>query len=394
MSNVSTMDRDTSIVVNGPAVMGPEQEGAVAAQLANPAEEAAQAELLAAQKEGLRLLGKAITAFKGARKAYFRGMIDAGELSLTYVNHEIVSTKKTRAAALKAVDASFAVWSDESVDVGKMIAASQALVLLGIDRKRDKLSYAAFRDSFRQLVERQSAPDGTDSYVLLPGREADCIALANGLIESEANQKEIAAKVGAFLADYASEQRARREQEASAKRQEAEKLLREKETAKQEAEQAARASEQAAQAAAVAVDSEKQAAEQAAAVARADAERAAAAQRASEQAARQAQRDRERAEREAKLAREREVRQSERADRKARAEAGESPSPLVRVMSAGTVKDSAGAIADAIRAHATPTDFWAALLADLDNSPDLDRAFLRSVKAARVALTSAAAQVA
>lgn len=380
-------------VVAGAPVNDHDDNGA---EIVVPVEISAQ-ELAAAQaqealvKSADKLLDKCIAAFKSGRRAMVKGYFDSGRLAIEYTAVAVKSGKK-RAAALQCIEAHLVRYSDEVVNANKLMLAALAFDLVGAHGDKPDYSavrYSDYRDHYSQLVKRvdDESAEGL-THVILPGMEAQAIALVKSLVESEADRKEVSSKVAELLREFTSQERERKEALASAARQEAEKALAGKADAQREAEEAKKALAQAIQVASVAVsEADKSAADSAAIeAARVQKEKEEAARRA-ERDAREAQRKREREDREAKLAKERADRQEERAERKARAEAGTGPTPLVKVMNAGTPKDVAGEFVDALRKCDSPTDIWRAMLDEMDKcAGDFDKAMNASVSAAKIAL--------
>jgi hypothetical protein len=338
-----------------------------------------------------------VRAYRQGEKAYRAGLLEAGRLADLYLAQRVALGDK-RAAAVQAVEGQLAAYASSAVDVNRLVGCYHAHRLLAEEAglKAD-VPYGHYRDCWCLLAERQHKDTPQEGWRLLPGLEAEALALyakaaADGLSKA-AVQEAVQALVrthAARQAQEAAEAQTRAEAEAEA-RAEAERQARaEAGRARAEAEAKAKAAEGAGEGAKAAAEEEARRAQEEA--------------RRREEAALQAEGERERAEAEARKARaeaERREASKARADAKAGRRAGrgagregakgsaETPCRAENLLAQSkhaTVRDAAEFAAGVVNGHPQPDDVLEALLGLLGRSAQLSAKGKRACKAALVAL--------
>jgi hypothetical protein len=378
----------------------PSPESVVQEQAALAAEQAAQQEEQA-RREADDTLKAAVREYRKGEKAYAAALLEAGRLSDLYV-HQRLALRDKRAAAVQALEGELAKRSSATVDVNRLIGCYHAYRLLadepglvGTGKKpgpAHDVPYGHYRDCWVQLVERQAKDTAQESWVLLPGLEADCLALFATATQDGLSKDAIKDAIRGLLKTYAD----RQAEAARQAREAAETEARAKAAEQARAAQEAKAAEQAVQQAKQAVQQAKQAVEQAPegdkaalteAMKRTEAEQrqrqqaAIAAQAAAEKAAR----DKARAETAAREAEQARLRAEER-ERKAEArKAQRSSEPARNVLPSATPTDAAGLaamIAEAVKDCERPDDMLYALLLRLKETGEFSKQSVRAIDAA------------
>lgn len=389
-----------------------EPQAAQTAEQAHAAAEAAEAVEAAAREEAHATLKAAVRAFAKGERAYRAGLLESGRLCDLYVRQRLALGDE-RAAAVQALEGQLAAYSSGAVDVNRLIACHHAWRLLaeaqGLDKAAESVPYGHYRDAYARLLVRQAKDTPAEAWVLLPGMEAECLALFAAACQAGLSKAAVEEKCQGLLRRYADAQAA----EAKARQQQAEAQAQAKREAELRARQQAEQAEAKAKAAA---DAAEQAgtAEQ-----RADLTRAAeqareellVAQRAQARAleeAAEAARRKAAADAQAKAAEQAKAKADAKAAAKAAKASGQpggkatapqtaktaearQGSNLLAAAKAGTAKDVAAMCLELLTGSDTPDDVLAELMNMLDGHNALSRPAQRAVKAARVALASRSA---
>jgi hypothetical protein len=405
MSSVS--ESVTSVSANP----NPEQQAeapAVQQQADAAAEQAAQRE--AEQREQAeQTRQQAVKAFRKGESAYRAGLLESGRLSGEYIRQRLALGDQ-RAAAVQALEGAFAPWSSTAVDVSRLVRTWEAFRLLALEqglcgegRKQgpaDGIPYGHFRDAWSRLVERRTGT-GDESYVLLPGREAECLTLFRESVQAGLSREACGEKVAALVREHAQQQAAAEKQRAAeadakakAEREAAEKAAAELQAAQQTADKAAAeakakgdkaTAEAAAQALAELETKQRAMVEQQAKAEQAERERARAEKAAAEQARRE------------KAAAEKAARKAQTADKPATvatetppgkdAKAGTITGNLLRIAEAGTVKDVAGMVVELITGTGKPEAVLEEVLRQLKAGGHVHKRAVGAIDAALLVLT-------
>jgi hypothetical protein len=252
-------------------------------------------------------LAACVDAFKIGETSAKTGRMEAGRLAEKYLALRM-SVGHSREAAAKAIAGELAKYAsdDADCDVSRLIRCYHAWRLLVIRdesgaEQRGNLPYGHYVIALSQLVERTTR-DSAESWSLLPGMEADCLALFKEALTNGYTRLDLREKVRALHVTYALKQSELRDKQAREAASKAETDRASAEQARKEAQAAQEAEKQAKEAFAKAKEEEKQRLTNELAKAKAELlskQQAAAALNAS---ANQAERDRKHAESAAKLA--------------------------------------------------------------------------------------------
>jgi hypothetical protein len=153
---------------------------------ANKAAEQAAAQEAELRKEAKHTLDQCETAHARGERAYRAGLLEAGRLAGLYCVQRM-SLGDQRAAAVTALAGRLAESASCVVDevyVNKLIASSHAHRLLaeeqGLTGKgkkagpADNVPWGLYRDTWCRLTERAAKGTPEETFVLLPGLEAEC----------------------------------------------------------------------------------------------------------------------------------------------------------------------------------------------------------------------------
>jgi hypothetical protein len=383
---------------------GPEQAVAQAVQDATQQAEEAEAQ---AREQADATLKAASKAYRKGEQAYRQGLFESGRLGDLYLSQRMTLGDK-RAAAVQTLEGELSKWSSAPVDANVLIRVYHAHRLLcdepGV--KAPDVPYGHYRDSYCQLVQRVDRDTPAERWVLLPGMEAESLALFARCVKDKLSRDAIQDGVKALLREHvAKEAAAAREQAAKAAeeakaRADAERATREAaEAAEREAHAATRAAAEAQATedkARLTAEADKTKAEllarqQEAAKATEERAQADAAKARAETNARTAQDAADKAADKATRAAERQAARQARKDGKA--DDGKpvqretvAPNLLKSVGKQGTAKDIAGMAAELITSGDFPDDTLHELLNLLKASPELSAKAGRAIDAALLVL--------
>jgi hypothetical protein len=370
-------------------------------QTAEAAAEKAAAEEAKAREEADSTLKATVKAYRKGEHAYRAGLLESGRLADQYLHQRMappISDK--RAPAVQTLEGELAKWSSTAVDANRLIGCFHAWRLLadepGLPKAAESIPYGHYRDAWVQLVQRVNKDTPQESWILLPGIEAEAQALFADCTQhrrsKEAVQDGVKGLLRAKVERDAEEAQAQAEKAAVAAREQAQAALK----ARAEVEAAAQATAAAEKAASEATESERAALTEAAERAKEEllAKQKAAALAAEKAAAEEATKSRAQAE--AKAAREAAAKAAEKAAKataaaaekaQRRAEAQGSRQPAMQAIAkAGTAKDVAAMAVELITGHDAPDDVLTEFLRQVKSSGHCSKLALRAIDAALVVL--------
>jgi hypothetical protein len=347
-------------------------------QSAEQAAEAAAEREAELREEAAKTLTACGKAFAKGERAYREGLLAAGRLAGLYVTQRLTIGDR-RSAAVDLLTLELSRYASSTVDPNRLILTYNAYRLLAEDQglagsgkkagPADAVPYGLYRDQWCRLTTRTAQDTPQESYVLLPGLEADCLAAFAKAVQDTLSRDAVAELVSGIVARHAKAQAERNavaaEEAKKARIAEAAKLnaaaeqLRAAEKAKADAEAAAKAKGDAETAAAVQAAAEELAAKQRALLdQQAAAEKAAAEAKAAE---RKAKADQERVAKAAEKA----AKAAEKVDKPATPAADPKPANpsdgrgvvtgnLLKMAESGTVKDVAGMVVELITGTGKP----------------------------------------
>jgi hypothetical protein len=376
------------------------------AEAVKRAAEAAAAEEQAQLKAAEAFRQAGLKAYAKGEAGYAAGLLESGhQFGLYYI--ACLTLGRDRKAITTAIRDGLTPISTDISDPSRLVLVWNAYALLGMSKAKCPATvYGTYRDQWCRLVERVNKDTPQESYVLLPGLEAECQATFDKAVTNTLSRDALKGLVSELVVSYAKLEAEREKAKAEQVKAKAaaEKLALEEQAAKV---RAAREAHEKATADAKANASEATAAAVAESAARLQAEQKAVLE--AQARAEQAEREKQAAEKRAKLEAERLERESRKAEQKAeKAKAAEQPATsapaqqppggaqtrgeavtgnLLRSSKAGAAKDVGDMAAEFLLECEQPDDALEAMLTALVKSGDLSGKAKRACEAALLILS-------